>query len=154
MIDEQYDRAKNLLRDKRKELDALAKALLEKEVLHRTDLENLIGKRPFADPTPGRKRQLSPKWSRRPGMTKTENGKDGIIRLLRPVSTRYTLLFRPDFVLIYLTPPSFQHDPDFGNFSYVFSAVRAFVEYFPQIFAEKIRRSPQNHRRSPQIILR
>lgn len=53
MIDEQYDRAKNLLRDKRKELDALAKALLEKEVLKRADLENLIGKRPFADPTPG-----------------------------------------------------------------------------------------------------
>lgn len=53
MIDEQYDRAKNLLREKRRELDALAKALLEKEVLHRTDLENLIGKRPFADPTPG-----------------------------------------------------------------------------------------------------
>ncbi|MCC6460968.1 MAG: ATP-dependent zinc metalloprotease FtsH [Saprospiraceae bacterium] len=53
MIDVEYDRAKNLLRDKRKELDALAKALLEKEVLHRADLENLIGKRPFIDPTPG-----------------------------------------------------------------------------------------------------
>lgn len=53
MIDQQYERAKNLLRDKRRELDSLAKALLEKEVLHRTDLENLIGKRPFADPTPG-----------------------------------------------------------------------------------------------------
>ncbi|MCB9316081.1 MAG: ATP-dependent zinc metalloprotease FtsH [Lewinellaceae bacterium] len=53
MIDEQYDRAKNLLREKRKELDTLAKTLLEKEVLLRNDLENLIGKRPFADPTPG-----------------------------------------------------------------------------------------------------
>lgn len=53
MIEEQYDRCKALLRDKRRELDALAKALLEKEVLHRADLENLIGKRPFADPTPG-----------------------------------------------------------------------------------------------------
>ncbi|MGI9160444.1 MAG: ATP-dependent zinc metalloprotease FtsH, partial [Saprospiraceae bacterium] len=53
MIEQQYSRAKSLLRDKRKELDALAQALLEKEVLHRTDLENLIGKRPFADPTPG-----------------------------------------------------------------------------------------------------
>jgi len=53
MIDEQYERAKNLLRDKRKELDALAKALLEKEVLKRADLESIIGKRPFADPTPG-----------------------------------------------------------------------------------------------------
>lgn len=53
MIEQQYTRAKSLLRDKRKELDALAHALLEKEVLHRADLENLIGKRPFADPTPG-----------------------------------------------------------------------------------------------------
>jgi cell division protease FtsH len=53
MIEQQYTRAKALLRDKRKELDALAHALLEKEVLHRTDLENLIGKRPFVDPTPG-----------------------------------------------------------------------------------------------------
>lgn len=53
MIEEQYKRAKQLLKDKRKELDALAKALLEKEVLHRTDLEAIIGKRPFLDPTPG-----------------------------------------------------------------------------------------------------
>ena len=53
IIDEQYDRCKSLLRDKRKELDALAAALLEKEVLHRADLENIIGKRPFTDPTPG-----------------------------------------------------------------------------------------------------
>ncbi len=53
MIEEQYDRSKALLRDKRKELDALAKALLDKEVLHRADLENIIGKRPFIDPTPG-----------------------------------------------------------------------------------------------------
>jgi cell division protease FtsH len=53
MIEEQYIRAKQLLREKRKELDALALALLEKEVLHRSDLEQLIGKRPFSDPTPG-----------------------------------------------------------------------------------------------------
>ncbi len=53
MIEEQYKRAKQLLKDKRKELDALAKGLLEKEVLHRADLEAIIGKRPFADPTPG-----------------------------------------------------------------------------------------------------
>jgi len=53
MIEKEYSRAKQLLRDRRKELDALANALLEKEVLHRSDLESLIGKRPFADPTPG-----------------------------------------------------------------------------------------------------
>ncbi|MCB0523670.1 MAG: ATP-dependent zinc metalloprotease FtsH [Saprospiraceae bacterium] len=53
MIDKEYDRAKKLLKEKREELDALASALLEKEVLHRTDLESIIGKRPFPDPTPG-----------------------------------------------------------------------------------------------------
>ncbi len=53
MIEEQYVRSKALLRDKRRELDSLAKALLEKEVLHRADLEAIIGKRPFSDPTPG-----------------------------------------------------------------------------------------------------
>lgn len=52
-IEEQYVRAKSLLREKRVSLDALAKALLEKEVLHRSDLESIIGKRPFVDPTPG-----------------------------------------------------------------------------------------------------
>ncbi|MBL7827362.1 MAG: ATP-dependent zinc metalloprotease FtsH [Saprospiraceae bacterium] len=53
MIDEQYVRAKKLLKEKRKQLDALAAALLEKEVLHRADLESIVGKRPFSDPTPG-----------------------------------------------------------------------------------------------------
>jgi cell division protease FtsH len=58
MIEEQYDRAKQLLRDKRQELDMLASSLLEKEVLHRHDLERIIGKRPFADPTPGESAHL------------------------------------------------------------------------------------------------
>lgn len=53
MIEEQYVRAKALLRDKRQELDSLALALLEKEVLHRSDLERIIGKRPFSDTMPG-----------------------------------------------------------------------------------------------------
>ncbi len=53
MIEKEYERAKFLLREKRRELDALAQTLLEKEVLHRSDLEELIGKRPFSDPTPG-----------------------------------------------------------------------------------------------------
>ncbi|MFN0035733.1 MAG: ATP-dependent zinc metalloprotease FtsH [Saprospiraceae bacterium] len=52
MIDDEYKRAKKMLKDKRKQLDALAKALLEKEVLHRADLEAIIGKRPFSDPNP------------------------------------------------------------------------------------------------------
>lgn len=47
IIEGQYVRAQNLLKDKRKELDALAALLLEKEVLFKDDLERLIGKRPF-----------------------------------------------------------------------------------------------------------
>ncbi len=52
IIEEQYLRAQNLLRDKRKELDALANLLLEKEVLFKDDLEALIGKRPFEKQEP------------------------------------------------------------------------------------------------------
>ena len=47
IIEKQYLRAQDLLKDKRKELDALANLLLEKEVLFKDDLERLIGKRPF-----------------------------------------------------------------------------------------------------------
>lgn len=47
IIEAQYLRAQNLLKDKRKELDALASLLLEKEVLFKDDLETLIGPRPF-----------------------------------------------------------------------------------------------------------
>lgn len=50
IIEQQYLRAQNLLRDKRKELDALAKLLLEKEVLFKDDLEAVIGKHPFDKP--------------------------------------------------------------------------------------------------------
>lgn len=46
IIESQYLRAQNLLKDKRKELEVLAQELLDKEVLHRDDVERLIGKRP------------------------------------------------------------------------------------------------------------
>jgi AFG3 family protein len=46
IIESQYLRAQNLLKDKRKELEVLAHELLDKEVLHRDDVERLIGKRP------------------------------------------------------------------------------------------------------------
>ncbi len=49
MIDEQYERAKQLLRDKKKEVIALAERLLEKEVLLKLDVEKLIGESPFKD---------------------------------------------------------------------------------------------------------
>jgi AFG3 family protein len=47
MIGEQYIRAKNLLTEKRADLDALAKALLDKEVLRRADLIEILGDRPW-----------------------------------------------------------------------------------------------------------
>ena len=47
IIDEAYQRTKKLLTGKKKELEILAKELLEKEILYQSDLEKLIGKRPF-----------------------------------------------------------------------------------------------------------
>ena len=49
LIAEAYTTTKNLLTDKRREVEILAKELLEKEVLFQSDLEALIGKRPFED---------------------------------------------------------------------------------------------------------
>lgn len=47
IIEIQYERAQNLLSEKRNEMELLAQELLRKEVLFRDDLERLIGKRPF-----------------------------------------------------------------------------------------------------------
>lgn len=49
MIDAQYERAQQLLAERRKELDILAKALLEKEVLTKSDVAALIGDSPFQE---------------------------------------------------------------------------------------------------------
>lgn len=46
MVEAQYLRAQDLLKDKRNELEILANELLEKEVLHKSDLVKLIGPRP------------------------------------------------------------------------------------------------------------
>jgi len=47
IIDEVYGRTKGLLMMHRQHLEAIAKELLEKEILFQSDLERLIGKRPF-----------------------------------------------------------------------------------------------------------
>ncbi len=47
IIDGQYERAQQMLREHKTDLEALAKALLEKEVIHKADIERLIGPRPF-----------------------------------------------------------------------------------------------------------
>lgn len=49
MIDNQYQRAQDLLNEKREELNKLANALLENEVLTKSDVEKLIGPRPVND---------------------------------------------------------------------------------------------------------
>ncbi|MFN7260446.1 MAG: ATP-dependent zinc metalloprotease FtsH [Cyclobacteriaceae bacterium] len=51
IIDKAYLRTKDLLIHHREHLDIIAKELLEKEILFQSDLERLIGKRPFAGQT-------------------------------------------------------------------------------------------------------
>ena len=49
IIEEAYQRTLQLLRDKKEAVEILAKELLAKEVLHKSDVETLIGKRPFEE---------------------------------------------------------------------------------------------------------
>ena len=49
IIEEQYVRAKQILVERKSELEIIANELLSKEVLHKDDLERLIGKRPFEE---------------------------------------------------------------------------------------------------------
>jgi cell division protease FtsH len=50
-ISEVYERTKQLLIDKREGLEKLANKLIEKEILFQSDLEELLGKRPFDNRT-------------------------------------------------------------------------------------------------------
>jgi cell division protease FtsH len=49
LIDEAYERTKGLLREKQEQVEKLAEALLNKEVLFQSDVEELIGKRPYEE---------------------------------------------------------------------------------------------------------
>ncbi len=49
IIDEAYQRTIRLLTEKKEQVEKLAKELLDKEVLHKSDVEELIGKRPFEE---------------------------------------------------------------------------------------------------------
>lgn len=51
LITECYDRTKNLLTEKKEELEVIAQELLSKEIIFQNDLERLIGKRPFENET-------------------------------------------------------------------------------------------------------
>ena len=50
IIDEAYDRTHKMLEDKRNELEKVAQSLLENEVIFQSDLEELLGPRPFEIP--------------------------------------------------------------------------------------------------------
>lgn len=52
LIDTAYDRTKQLLTNKRQQVEKLAEALLEREVLFQSDVESLIGKRPYEEKKP------------------------------------------------------------------------------------------------------
>ncbi len=47
LVDEAYQRTIDLLTEKKAEVEKIALALLDREVLHQQDVEDLIGKRPF-----------------------------------------------------------------------------------------------------------
>ena len=49
LIDEAYERTKALLTEKKPQVEKLAEALLEREVLFQSDVEALIGKRPYEE---------------------------------------------------------------------------------------------------------
>lgn len=51
LIDSAYERTKILLSEKKEELEVVAQELLEKEIIFQSDLERLIGKRPFKTQT-------------------------------------------------------------------------------------------------------
>jgi cell division protease FtsH len=52
LIEGAYERTKALLDEKREQLETLAEALLEREVLFQSDVEALIGKRPYEEKKP------------------------------------------------------------------------------------------------------
>jgi cell division protease FtsH len=51
LVDLAFARTRKLLLDKKDKLEIIAKELLKKEIIFQTDLERLIGKRPFDKPT-------------------------------------------------------------------------------------------------------
>jgi len=51
LVDKAYQHVVGMLRDKREQLETIAQELLEKEVLFQSDLEKLIGKRPYEKET-------------------------------------------------------------------------------------------------------
>ena len=72
LVDEVYSRAKELLTLHRDGLEKVAKQLLEKEVLFQSDLEEILGKRPFEHRTAYDKFVNGPETVIAPELTPTE----------------------------------------------------------------------------------
>jgi cell division protease FtsH len=49
LVAQAYERTKALLTEKKAEVEKIALALLDREVLHQQDVEDLIGKRPYGE---------------------------------------------------------------------------------------------------------
>ena len=49
LVDDAYQRTLALLTDRKEEVEKIALALLNREVLHQQDVEDLIGKRPYGE---------------------------------------------------------------------------------------------------------
>ena len=80
LIDEAYDKTRQLLTEKKSDVEKLANALLEKEVLFQSDVEALIGKRPFEEKKPIAVEEHAPAATAviaGPSAPETEEKKDG-----------------------------------------------------------------------------
>lgn len=77
LIQSAYDRTRNLLREKKSQLEAIAIELLDKEIIYKIDLERLIGPRPFEE----KKDHLPEKE-----ISASENGSDVIEDVEKPAA--------------------------------------------------------------------
>jgi AFG3 family protein len=82
LIDKAYEHTKELLRQKSKEVVKLAEALLDKEVLFQSDVEVLIGKRPYEE-----KRALDVSDHSEHKKVSSENGTTSGISVIPPAAT-------------------------------------------------------------------
>jgi cell division protease FtsH len=77
LIQNAYERAKNLLRQRRSQLEAIAQALLEKEVIYKSDLEKLLGE-PAAHTIHAQKYQVLPRPTPPPLQAATTPSESGL----------------------------------------------------------------------------
>ncbi len=75
LVESQYLRAQKLLKEKRNELDMLANALLENEVLLKSDVERMIGPRP-SDIKAREEKAAAEKEAKEQGMSSSDEDKD------------------------------------------------------------------------------